>query len=531
MNTNKVYRRKRNRKPTGSILILVLTLALMVSGSFMNPIGAYAAMTRCDKGIYNNGLDGINININAAPYNTIFTDRNIQKNAVNVAYDDDGCGWFASARARQLTGKDIKYIWAADNWWNRYSQFGFGRIAKGSGIPKGKSIAVWYKSATHPYGHVAIVEKVNGNTITLSEGGAWNGWFSSRPNLKPYGYCVLRRTTRSAMESMGRFMGYIDLKVGGEIVPTGLSINSSLSVPVKGTGQISLAYKPSNVTASKKGVVWTSSNVFVALVDKNGKVTGITPGTATITATSVANTKVRATCKVTVTSPKKVRSTSVSINKRAITILAGYGETLTASVNPSNAANKSIRWTTSNSGVATVSSSGRVIGVAPGTATITATAGDGYSKTTCSVTVLLGNGVYKLKHVGTGKMMNYAWGWKEFAYKPIFLYQRDGSVEQTFRFRHISGGKYEIDIMHKEGGVMNVWTAKTVAAGQKIGSWSKTYDDTQRFLVTFVGKNTIVLRSAQNSGLAVAPDGSARGYLKLVKYNPSDRNQQWVIER
>ena len=161
---------------------------------------------------------------------------------------------------------------------------------------------------------------------------------------------------------------------------------------------------------------------------------------------------------------------------------------------------------------------------------IKATAGDGNSYASCTVTVILANGVYKLKHVGTGKMMNYAWGWKEFAYKPIFLYNRDGSVEQTFRFRHINNGKFEIDIMHREGGVMNVWTSKTVGEGQKIGSWTKTNDDTQRFLVTFVNKNTVILRSAQNSSLAVAPDGSARGYLKLVKYNINDKNQQWVIE-
>lgn len=529
MNMKNFYTRECNRKSIRRILIFVLTLSLMISGSLMSPLDAYAATTRCDKGIYKNGLGGINININAAPYNTIFVKN--QGGFERHAYGQSGCAWFASARAKQLTGKNIRYIWDANSWWNKYSSFGFGRIPKGKGIPKGKSIAVWFKSGKHPDGHVAIVEKVDGNKVILSEGGAWNGWFNPKPNLKPYGYCVLRETKRSDLESMGKFMGYIDLKVGGTIVPTGLSITSSLSIAPKGKAQISLTYKPSNVTSSQKGIIWTSSNPLVAFVDMNGKVTGLIPGTATITATCLANTKVKATCKVTVSKSKKVRSTSVSINKRAVTVLAGNGETLTATVNPGNAANKSIKWTTSNSGVATVSSSGRVTGVAPGTATITATAGDGYSKTTCSVTVLMANGVYKLKHVGTGKMMNYAWGWREFAYKPIFLYQRDGSVEQTFRFRHISSGKYEIDIMHREGGVMNVWTAKTVSAGQKIGSWSKTHDDTQRFLVTFVGKNKIVLRSAQNNSLAVAPDGSARGYLKLVNYNPSDRNQQWMIER
>ena len=59
----------------------------------------------------------------------------------------------------------------------------------------------------------------------------------------------------------------------------------------------------------------------------------------------------------------------------------------------------------------------------------------------------LPEGVYKLKHVGTGKMMNYH-GVKEFAYKPFSLIKR-WLVEQTF-IRPVSNGKYESDIMHKK---------------------------------------------------------------------------------
>ena len=533
MNKNNDYKKNRSRKQDRKILIMLLALVMMLSGSLMNPVAAYANYTKCDKGfVYNNGLNGIYISINTAPYNTIFIDRRYQGNFVSVAYDYDGCGWFATARARQLTGKSqMNYIWAAQNWWTRYTQFGFKRVQKGGGIPKGKSIAVWYPSNVHPYGHVAIVEKVNGNTITLSEGGASNAWFSPRPNLKPYGYCILRQTTKNSLESLGKFMGYIDLGVGApkEISPTGLTVTSKVSVAINGTAQVNATYKPANTSASKKGIAWTSSNTRIATVDKNGKVTGKAAGTATITATCTANKKATASCKVTVT--KKILSTSVSISKKSLTLNSGNSATLTASVNPVKASSKSIKWTTSDPTVATVTRNGKVKAVAPGTAVITAAADDGNSKAACTVTVLMANGVYRLKHVGTGKMMNYAWGWREFAYKPIFLDKRDGSVEQTFRFRHISNGKYEVDIMHKEGGVMNVWTSKTVANGQKIGSWVKTNDDTQRFLVTHVGNGKYILRSAQNSNLAVAPDGSARGYLKLVNYNRNDKNQQWTFEK
>ena len=361
------------------------------------------------------------------------------------------------------------------------------------------------------YGHVALVYSVsNGKVVKLFEQN-WGG----NPKATLWNW------------HSARLRGIIRPTFDNDVSPTKLTITSSMTLNINESKKISASFTPSNVSASKKGITWQSSNSSVATVDSNGQVRGIKAGTATITATCTANKNAYAKCKVTVNG--RITSTSVSISRSSLTLNRGNTATITASVNPSNASNRSITWSSSNTSVAKVSN-GKITAVNGGTAVITAKAGDGKSYATCVVTVLLPNGVYRLKHVGTGKMMNYAWGWKEFAYKPIFLYNRDGSVEQTFRFRHISNGKYEIDIMHKEGGVMNVWTSKTVAEGQKIGSWSKTYDDTQRFIVTFINSNTVILRSAQNSNLAVAPDGSSRGYLKLVRYNANDKNQQWVIE-
>ena len=507
-----------------------MVLILVMLASLVQPCSTYAAAKSCTKGVvYQNGLAGIKISINKAPYNTIFTDKKIQGSIVSVAYDYDGCGWFASARARELTGKtNVKYIWAAEYWWTKGESLGFKKISKGGKLTH-KAIAVWYPSGTHKWGHVAVVEKVNGSTVTLSEGGASNSWFKSKPDLKPYGYCILRNTTQKDLEKLGKFMGYIDLGVSfqPDVAPTGLTLSSSKAkVDINGTVQLKAAYKPASTT--KKGITWTSSNKKIATVDANGKVKGLKAGKVTITATCTANKKAKATCTVTVSS--KVLSTSVSLSKTSLSLDCGKTATLKASVKPAKASNKKITWTSSDKKVATVDKNGKVKAIGSGTCKITATSGDGKSKAVCTVNVPLKNGVYKLKHVGTGKMMNYAWGWKEFEYKPIFLDKRDGSVEQTFRFRHISGGKYEIDIMHKEGGVMNVWTSKTVAAGQKIGSWTKTKDDTQRFYVTPVGGGKFILRSAQNKNLAVAPDGSSRGYLQLVKYNANDKNQQWSFE-
>ena len=84
-----------------------------------------------------------------------------------------------------------------------------------------------------------------------------------------------------------------------------------------------------------------------------------------------------------------VLATGVTLNQGNLTLTsAGQTASLTATVSPSNATNKSVTWTSSNPSVATVSSSGVVTAVANGTATITATTADGSNKTaTCAVTV------------------------------------------------------------------------------------------------------------------------------------------------
>lgn len=80
-----------------------------------------------------------------------------------------------------------------------------------------------------------------------------------------------------------------------------------------------------------------------------------------------------------------VATTGITLSQTALTLNAGGSSTLTATVTPSNATNKTVTWATSNASVATVSG-GKVTAVGPGTATITATTSGG-QKATCTVTV------------------------------------------------------------------------------------------------------------------------------------------------
>ena len=93
--------------------------------------------------------------------------------------------------------------------------------------------------------------------------------------------------------------------------------------------------------------------------------------------------------------PKPVKVSSITLNQTSLTLTSkGQTASLTATVSPANAANKSLTWSSSDSSVVTVNANGTVTAVANGTADITATAADGSGVSAkCSVTVKVPNNV------------------------------------------------------------------------------------------------------------------------------------------
>ena len=134
------------------------------------------------------------------------------------------------------------------------------------------------------------------------------------------------------------------------------------------TATLVATVKPDDATDMT--VTWTSSDASIASVDANGKVTAIKDGTATITAKAGEKT---ATCKVTVCS---IPVTSVELNSTCFGMDAGDTATLVATINPNNATDKTVTWTSSDPEIATVDANGKVKAVKVGTATITAKAGE-----------------------------------------------------------------------------------------------------------------------------------------------------------
>ncbi|MDR1154913.1 MAG: Ig-like domain-containing protein [Bacteroidales bacterium] len=79
----------------------------------------------------------------------------------------------------------------------------------------------------------------------------------------------------------------------------------------------------------------------------------------------------------------------VNVTPTSLSLKPGGMQSLTLAIFPDNAANKSVKWESSDESVATVDESGKVVAIKPGNATITVTTVDGGEKATCSVTVAL----------------------------------------------------------------------------------------------------------------------------------------------
>lgn len=159
---------------------------------------------------------------------------------------------------------------------------------------------------------------------------------------------------------------------------TGITLSqySISNLYVGGTASLSASTSPSGQSVS-----WSSSNSSVATVSNSGEVKAVGAGSATITAQFVyGGTTHSENCSVTVT------EVSVRISKSSLSLYVGGSETLSATTSPRG---ESVSWSSSNSGVASVDSSGRVTAHSAGSATITAMINSGTRSVsaTCRVTV------------------------------------------------------------------------------------------------------------------------------------------------
>ena len=143
--------------------------------------------------------------------------------------------------------------------------------------------------------------------------------------------------------------------------------------------------------AANQNVNWSSSNTNVATVDSNGLVTAKKNGTVTIVAKTINN--ISKTCTVTVKDSTSQSTSSVKLKRIDITtnysvLPIGIERQLFVAFYPSNASNKNVTWSSSDSSVVSVSSSGKIKTLKAGTAMITAKSSDGGYTDTATIEVV-----------------------------------------------------------------------------------------------------------------------------------------------
>ena len=143
-------------------------------------------------GICGNGTGGIYIDIHSAPYTTFASYAYGQ-----YAYTSEGCAWFASSRVKELTGVG-NTIWSGSSWWSG----GAGKYGFSTGQTIRPRALACYTN------HVAVVEKIEGNKVYLSEGGY-------KGSGAAHGYTIIRETTEYGVthgrNGVGSFLGYVYL--------------------------------------------------------------------------------------------------------------------------------------------------------------------------------------------------------------------------------------------------------------------------------------------------------------------------------
>ena len=193
---------------------------------------------------------------------------------------------------------------------------------------------------------------------------------------------VFYKVTISAMDDVdgNRVMVYHETAIASR--PQNFTVSpTSVEMHIGESKLLTATITPENTQYTN--ITWSSSNTNVATVT-DGRVYAVGNGNATITA-QIQNTQIKATCAVTVTA---VPVTGVVLDKNSIRVGVNKTYTLHATVTPSNAANKTVTWTSDDTSVATVSSSGVVTGKAYGTTVVTATTADGGYTAVCTVEVV-----------------------------------------------------------------------------------------------------------------------------------------------
>ena len=211
--------------------------------------------------------------------------------------------------------------------------------------------------------------------------------------------------------------------------------------------------------------------------------------------------------------PAETKLTSIALSET--NILLTKNATCAVSVKsckPSNAANKSVTWTSSNTAVATVSANGTIRGVQQGTATITATANDGSNvRAVCKVTV--GTTLYKIT-ASSVKLRKTASG----SAKSLATIKKNKTITVT-SFKYNGNKQWGRTTYNKKTGWVLLKNGKTYA--KPVSSDSNTGSGVKVTKIT-LNKKSAVVRKKKTVRLSVKKYAPSKPTTKGVTWKSSN---------
>ena len=244
---------------------------------------------------------------------------------------------------------------------------------------------VWNGSEGTVYGSVTLQDNLeikSGETLTIGNGASLT--VPSGKTLTNNG--TVTTTGSGTLTNSGTInnSGTLPETINGNQPPK----ITTASLP---NGTVNEEYNQTLAATGSDTITWsvTSGSLPTGLSPNGNTITG-TPtaaGTSTFTVTAAnAYGSDSKQLSITIDAQTNVPVTGVSLNETSLTLTEEETATLTATVQPANATNQNVTWTSSNTSVATVQN-GTVTAVSAGTATITVTTEDGGFTATCTVTV------------------------------------------------------------------------------------------------------------------------------------------------
>lgn len=219
--------------------------------------------------------------------------------------------------------------------------------------------------------------KISGNTVTFQVNVADHNGEAGTYKTHIYAY------DKNGNYAIATAAPLAAIEVPAYVKSTGVSLNTISLTLKKGESKTLIAtVSPANATS--KTITWKTSDANVATVSNTGTVKAIGGGKTVITASTADGKSISCTVQV------NVGVTGITLDQKELSIKGkGVTEKLTATIQPTDATDKSVTWTTGNDQVVKVSDTGIITSVGGGQTIITAKTKDGSKTATCNVTVTI----------------------------------------------------------------------------------------------------------------------------------------------